>query len=108
MSEILTDAIRYWEPRRVLYNVVLASIVIVLFVAHWPGSADRITINLIELLFVLAGLANIAYCAAYVPDVVAQSSAFRSPWKRYRWMLFAVGVLFASILAHFFASKMFG
>lgn len=66
------------------------------------------TMNLMQLLFVLAVLANTAYCTAYMADVVVQSSAFRAPWKRYRWMLFAVGVLFASILAQFFASKMFG
>jgi hypothetical protein len=107
MSEILTDAIRYWELRRIPYNVVLSSMVIVLFLMSWPGSVDRVTVNLVELLFVLTVLANVAYCGAYLVEFAVQSSAFRSAWKRYRWIVFVIGVLFASIFARFFAAKMF-
>ena len=108
MSEILTDAIRYWELRRIAYNAVLAVVVVTLFLAGWPASLGHITVNSAELIFVLAVLANVAYCAAYVVDVAAQSSAYRATWKRYRWVLFVIGVLFASILARFFAAKIFG
>lgn len=108
MSDILTDAIRYWERRRIPYNAVLALIVMILFWASWPGAASRINADSIELLFVLAVLANVAYCAAYVVDVVAQSSAFRHTWIRHRWLLFIVGLAFASILARFFAAKLLG
>jgi hypothetical protein len=108
VSEILTDALRYWELRRILYNIVLSLIVIVLLRRNWPGSLDRVTVDLAEMLFVLAVLANLAYCAAYVVDVTVQSSAFRSTWRRHRWVLFAFGVLFAGILTRFFAAKFFG
>ncbi len=108
MSEILTDALRYWEPRRIPYNSILAAIVIALFVANWPASLDRVTPELLEMFFVLAVLANVAYCAAYVADVFAQSSAFQATWRRHRWIIFAIGVVFASILAKSFASKMLG
>ena len=107
LRDILSDAIRYWESRRIAYNAVLASIVIVLFSMNWPASLNRITVSRFELLLVLAVLANVAYCAAYVVDVTAQSSAFRSTWIRYRWMLFALGVLFAGTLTQFFAAKFF-
>jgi len=60
------------------------------------------------LLFVLAVLANVAYCAAYVPDVFAQMSSLRDSWLRYRWAVFVVGLAFAGILAHFWSSAMFG
>ena len=33
----LTNAIRYWELKRVVYNLVLAAIVIVQFCLQWPG-----------------------------------------------------------------------
>lgn len=108
MSEILTDAIRYWELRRIPYNAILVAIVAALFLTGWPASLGRITANTAELIFVLAVLANVAYCAAYVVDVAVQSSGYRSTWKRHRWALFAVGVLFASVLARFFAAKIFG
>jgi len=108
MSDILTDAIRYWEPRRIPYNSVLALIVCVIFAANWPISLDRTTLDVLERFFVLAVLANVAYCAAYIVDVVAQSSAFQSTWKRHRWIIFLIGVAFASILAKFFATNMLG
>jgi len=108
MSEILTDAIRYWELRRIPYNAVLLAIVASLLLMGWPASLGHITVNSAELIFVLAVLANVAYCAAYVVDVAAQSSAYRATWRRYRWVLFAIGVLFASVLARFFAAKIFG
>jgi hypothetical protein len=107
MSEILTDAIRYWEPRRIAYNAVLSAIVLVLFALNWPASLSRLTFEFVEMLFVLAVLANVAYCAAYLADVPAQLSAFRSAWRRYRWLLFALGVLFAGVLTRFFAAKFF-
>src|SRR6267142_2840454 len=107
MREVLTDAIRYWELRRIPYNATLLLIVAVIFFVNSPGSLAHLTIDLLQLLFVLAVLANIAYCSAYVVDIAVQASAFRSTWRRYRWVLFGIGVLFASILANFFASKMF-
>ena len=108
MSEILTDAIRYWEFRRISYNAALLAVVAALFLIGWPASLGHVTVNSAELIFVLAVLANVAYCAAYVADVAAQSSAYRATWKRYRWVLFAIGVVFASILTRFFAAKIFG
>jgi hypothetical protein len=107
MSEVLTDAIRYWEARRIPYNAILSLIVAAIFLMNYPGSVGLLTLDLLELLFVLAVLANVAYCAAYVVDFVAQSSDFRSRWKQYRWVLFVIGVVFASILTQFFATKMF-
>ena len=108
MSEILTDAIRYWELRRIPYNAVLASVVAAVFLIGWPASVGHVSVNSAELIFVLAVLANVAYCAAYVVDVAAQWSSYRATWKRYRWVLFAIGLVFASILARFFAVKIFG
>jgi hypothetical protein len=49
-------------------------------------------------------LANVAYCAAYVVDIAVQLSAFHASWKSYRWVLFAIGVVFASIIARFIAA----
>jgi hypothetical protein len=53
-------------------------------------------------------LANIAYCAAYVPDLLMQLSDVRSTWLRVRWMLFAIGLAFAAIIARFIAMALFG
>jgi hypothetical protein len=107
IHELLTDAIRYWELRRIAYNIILVSIVLVVFVLQLPDSRSALSADLAQSLFILAVLANVAYCAAYVVDVVAQYSAFRATWKRYRWSLFAIGVVFAGIIARFIAAGMF-
>ena len=107
VSEALTDAIRYWELRRIAYNVVLAIIVVAVFAFYWPGSRAALSSDVAQGMFILAVLANVAYCAAYVVDVPAQVSAFGASWKRYRWVLFAIGVLFASVITRLFAAGMF-
>jgi len=112
MSEVtarqaLSDSIRYWEPRRVLFNVVLAVVVGTVYLANSPHSAHALTFDTIQVLFVLAVLANVAYCAAYLVDVLAQLSTFRGTWLRLRWVLFVVGLIFAAILTNFFSRGLF-
>jgi hypothetical protein len=84
LREVLTDAIRYWEPRRIPYNAVLVLVVIGIIVRAWPQSRVLISFSSILPLFVLAVLANICYTAAYAEDVVVQFSAFRATWHRWR------------------------
>jgi hypothetical protein len=106
--DALSDAIRYWEPRRILYNAALLLVVAITYWANLPAS--RVVVNADSLLvfFVLAVLANVAYCAAYVVDVIAQISAFRGKWLRVRWMVLLIGVLFAGVLAYFFSGGLLG
>ena len=104
IGDMLTDAIRYWERRRIAYNAVLVVVVVTVFVLRWPESRSAISIDLLLRFFILAVLANVAYCAAYVVDIAVQLSAFQASWKRYRWVLFAIGVVFASIIARFIAA----
>jgi hypothetical protein len=105
--EALSQAIRYWEPRRLLYNALLLIEVVAVFVLNLPGSRSQLSVNLLLFFFVLAVLANVAYCACYVVDVAAQLSDFRIAWLRFRWALFVVGVTFAGVLTYFFAFGLF-
>jgi hypothetical protein len=107
VREALSQAIRYWEPRRLLYNALLLIEVAAIFALKLPGSRNNLSVDLALLLFVLAVLANVAYCACYVVDVAAQLSDFRVIWLRFRWTLFVLGVAFAGVLAYFFASGLF-
>ena len=106
--DMLTDAIRYWERLRIAYNAVLLAIVVAAYLFGLPQSRLALSADLIQTLFILAVLANVAYCAAYVVDLAAQYSAFQAAWKRYRWILFVVGAVFAGITAQFIATGMFG
>ena len=107
LREFTTDALRYWELRRLFYNLLLAAIVAGHFIAAWPASGSTITFNGVLRLFVLAVLANIAYSAVYVADVFIQLSGFRAGRMRWRWVLLLVGFSFAAVLTHFFSTAMF-
>ncbi len=105
--EDITDAIKFWEPWRLLYNLSLAAVVVLYFAIHYPQSKATLTVDLCLALFLLAVVANIAYCAAYFVDIFAQASGFREQWRRYRRILFGIGTLFAAIITRFIAMGMF-
>src|SRR5713226_2070279 len=70
---LLTDATRFWEPRRIVYNLVLAVVVMVWLVASWPHFRPVFTLHSLLLLAILALLANACYCAAYLVDIPKRS-----------------------------------
>ena len=107
LREYVTDAIKFWERGRILYNLVLAAIVILYFALAWPASRDFLQVDPLLGLFLLAVLANIAYCAAYLVDLFAQMSGFREVWQRGRWVLFAIGMVFAAILTRWISQDLF-
>jgi hypothetical protein len=108
LRQALTDAMRYWEPRRIIYNLVLAAVVGIHAARAWFGPGLVLTTDTFLVLFLLAVLANVAYCAAYVADIPAQLSGFRSEWLKLRLAVFLVGLAFAAILAHFFSQALYG
>jgi hypothetical protein len=105
--EAATNAIRYWERMRLVYNGVLLLVVLVSFIALYPGSRQNMSVHLGLLLFLLAVLANVAYCAAYVVDVFAQLTGYQSLWQKLRWVLFSIGVVFAGIITYFWTIGLF-
>ena len=105
--ESLTDAIRYWEPLRLAYNAVLAVVVLTYFGIGYPASKANLTVDSIFVIFLLVVLANVAYCAVYLVDLFVQASGYRETWRKNRWVLFAIGLLFAAVLTRFWAVAMF-
>src|SRR5262245_21482904 len=108
LRESISDGIRYWEPRRLVFNGVLAVIVVIYFVIGLPKSREMLKLEPALVLFLLAVLANICYSVAYLGDVFVQISGLREPWRRWRWVLFAIGLVFASILTRWIAMGAFG
>src|SRR5882724_254385 len=107
LRQYTTNALRYWEPRRLLYNAALAPIVLTHFFLNSPGSKTFFMANGVLVLFVMAVLANVAYCAVYPVDIFAQHSGFQALWFKYRWILLVIGILFAGAITHFFAMGVF-
>ena len=97
----LTDALRYWELRRIVYNLGLIAITAAWFVATWPHFRVALTLSSLLILSVLALLANVCYCAAYLVDIPMQLSALNATWKQRRWLLWLIGTLFAFVLANY-------
>lgn len=105
--EMTTDALRHWEPRRLVYNALLALIVLWHFAAAWPVSRYSLTLDAALSLIALGVMANVAYSSVYVADVFIQMSSFRAARGRWRWAFLVVGFALASILTHFFSSGIF-
>jgi hypothetical protein len=101
LREIVTDAIGYWERRRILYNVILATVVALWFMVTWPHFKPALTLQTLLFFFVLAMLANVCYCAAYLADIPMQYSLFQTVWRRWRWGLWMVGMIFAIAIANY-------
>jgi hypothetical protein len=95
------DAVRFWEPRRLVYNFVLAAVALVWLVATWPHFRPALNLPSLLPLAVLALLANVCYCAAYLVDIPMQFSSLSTVWRRRRWGLWLVGMLLAIVFANY-------
>jgi hypothetical protein len=102
--EAMSKAISYWEPRRLLFNAIQLIVVATIFVINLPGSLARLNVGLALFLFALAVLENVAYYSCHLVDVVAQLSAYRMTWLRYRWVLLLLEIAFAAALTCFLST----
>jgi hypothetical protein len=98
---LLTDSIRFWELRRIFYNLALTVVAVAWLVVTWPHFRSALTLTSLFLFLILALLANVCYCAAYLVDIPMQHSALAAIWRRRRWLLFLAGTLFAILLENY-------
>jgi hypothetical protein len=108
VAEITTDALRFWERRRAVYNIILAGVVLWYFVAGLPQARRALEVNLLLLMVVFAVVANVLYCLAYIADIFVQCSGLKRGWREWRWVLFLIGTTTAGIITRFLAMGMFG
>ena len=105
---LAASALRWWEPRRIVYNLVLATVTAIELASAWPRSWERLSIDTGLQIFLLSVLANVFYSAAYLPDLMFQFGAGESGLRLGRRIVFLVGILFAATLARFVARDLFG
>lgn len=97
--EAVTDAIKFWERGRIVYNLALLAVTLGILV---PAELDRLGWYQMSFpLLLLAVIANVLYCVVYPVDLLAQASDFRAVWRTLRWGLLAFGVLFGAAMAFF-------
>ena len=98
-------AIKYWERRRIIYNLALVLPGLVGYAVtdalNWAGDAHPIHYLYIVSLFVLSAIgANVCYSFAYALEFLFGSDDPASSWLRSgRTSAFVGGVLFAMLLA---------
>jgi ABC-type enterochelin transport system permease subunit len=94
MQKIITESIRYWEPRRLIYNAALG-IFVLGFALYHRASLSALTWQPVAGLMLAAVVANLLYCSAYVADIFVQMSDYQQAWKARRWLLLALGIALA-------------
>lgn len=99
LKAILWDIARYWEPRRLVYNVLL------LFLTLRDFADDIALERLTEprILFILAVWAvgaNVCFCSAYLLDFTLRATPWVRIWLKARWALFFIGCWLAAFIAH--------
>ena len=107
LSHPIRDALRYWESRRILYNALLATVALLWVILTWPHfrsvqllgipPGERYPVLLIPM--ILAFLANVCYCAAYLVEIPFHRSYIA--WPRYRWAVLLAGTVFAILLENY-------
>ena len=95
---LLADALRFWEPRRIFYNLVLFIVVVAWLMLTWPHFRPAFTLTSLLFLVIMALLANVCYCAAYLVDLPMQLCAV---WRRWRWALWLLGTLLAILFENY-------
>ena len=106
-KQSLANALRYWESRRVLYNAVLTTVAAGWLIRTWPHfHSVRLmdippgdTRPVLVILIILAVLANVCYCAAYLVDIPLQLTFVT--WQKHRWGLLLAGTLFAILVENY-------
>lgn len=101
LRERFADAMRFWEPGRAIYNCVLSAVSILWFATAWSHFRPAFTLSSLLRLALLALLANICYCAAYLVDIPMQYSAVAAIWSRRRRGLWLMGTLLAVVVASY-------
>jgi hypothetical protein len=95
----INDAIRYWELRRIPYNLTLLLLCGWWVVHTWPHFEPALTWFNFGRMIVLAVIANVCYSSAYFVDLTMQASSYAALWRRWRWILWLLGTLFALLVA---------
>src|SRR5947209_6466407 len=100
-GEVMADAIRYWERRRIVYNAILASIFLGWIVLTWPHFSSASISQGLLFLVIFTALANLFYSAVYLVDIPLQHTPFKTAWRRWRLGLWLIGMLVAILFTNY-------
>jgi hypothetical protein len=96
-----SSAWKFWEPKRAVYNLILAIFVVGWVVVTWPHFRPAFNWGDLGRLLILAAIANVSYSAAYILDLPAQQISKPSAMWAIRWTTFCVGMAFAILATNY-------
>lgn len=97
----LMNAARFWEPRRLLYNLLLLVVVAIWVSKTWPHFRPAMNLEGLGVAVVLGLLANVCYCAAYLAEILIQNATSTASWNRQRWAIWVAGTLLAILFENY-------
>ena len=98
LVEAWKESFRYWEPRRLAYNGVLLSNVILQLSFH--SRLELLThLEFLLILLLLALAANACYCLAYFLDLALKATPRAESWLQSRSFVLLGGCLVGVMLA---------
>jgi hypothetical protein len=97
-SSRISNALRFWEPMRLLFNAVLIAAFFGLGGMALLGEGKAVGVAGI---IVLAAFTNVLYCLAYPVDLILQHSTWAAAWRGWgRRLLFSAGLVIALCLEY--------
>jgi hypothetical protein len=103
MNPRIAGAVRFWEQRRIAFNLLLTVVFLVWVIATWPLLRGAFSLVHFAQLAILALIANILYCAAYVAELFSKD-VVASKWRHWRWAIWIVGTLFAILVESYWVN----
>src|SRR5258708_17071424 len=95
------SAPRFWERHRLLYNLILGTVVLLWLVLTWPHFRPALTLPAFAAMTILGLLANVCYCAAYLAEIPIQQLLPIKYWNRLRWVVLVFGTFLALVLENY-------
>lgn len=86
--------------RRLAYNAVLSLVLLLWVISTWPHFRPALTWSSLLIFAVLALLANLCYCAAYLVDIPVTHVAL-AKWTQRRWILWLFGTMLAVLFENY-------
>ncbi len=100
-AQSFREAIRYWEPRRLVYNLLLSAVAVGWLVFTWPRLRPAFSLIPALQMAALALIANLLYSLAYLAELALSGAAARAALPYLRGAIWVLGTVLAIILENY-------
>ncbi len=101
LADLFFRSVRFWEFRRLFYNLVLIAVVVLWVAVSWPHFRPAFNLAAFLLLAVLAVFANLCYSFVYFLELLVLRTDLQTYWFRWCPAVWIAGTLFAVLLENY-------